>query len=144
MAEVTISRRYAAPPEAVFDAWLDPAKAGRFAFATPDGQMVRADIDPRVGGRYNFTDRRPDGAGGHVDVEHVGEYLEIDRPRRLVFTFGTPQYDPRMTTVIIQIAPADGGCELTLTHREVAEEWVDKVPEGWTMILEGLGGVLGG
>src|ERR1041385_7785167 len=83
---VEVTRRVAASPERAFDAWLDPAVAGHFLFATPTGQMIKVEIDPRVGGRFNFTDRRPGEAPFGGDVEHVGEYLEIDRPRRLGFT----------------------------------------------------------
>jgi uncharacterized protein YndB with AHSA1/START domain len=79
---VIVTRRFDFPIERVFDAWLDPERASKFLFATPTGTMVRAEIDARVGGSFNFTDRR-DGE----DVEHVGTYLEMDRPRRLAFTF---------------------------------------------------------
>lgn len=78
LVNVRVTHRFSAPPERVFDAWLDPEKAGRFLYATEEGEMVRVDIDPQVGGRYSIVDRR-DGQ----DVEHTGEYLEIDRPRRL-------------------------------------------------------------
>jgi len=102
---ITATHRYAAPPEKVFDAWLDPAIARRFAFATPTGQMIVAEIDPRVGGKFTFTDRRPDMG----DVAHVGEYLEIERPRRLKFSFGVPQFNPDFTTVTLDFKPAGGG-----------------------------------
>jgi uncharacterized protein YndB with AHSA1/START domain len=137
-ATVTVTRRYDAAPERVFDAWLDPKLAGRFLFATPDGQMVRADIDARAGGRFNFTDRRAE----HGDVEHLGEYLEIDRPRRLVFTFAVPQYDPTPTTVAIDIRPAGEGSELTLTHTGVLPDWTEQTRQGWGMILDSLERVL--
>jgi uncharacterized protein YndB with AHSA1/START domain len=133
-ATVRATHRYDAPPERVFDAWLDPKIAGRFLFATPTGQMVKAEIDPRVGGRFNFTDRRPDMG----DVEHVGSYIEIDRPRRLVFDFAVPKYDPTLTRVTIDIAPAGAGSELTLTHEGVFEEYAKQTEGGWAMILGGL------
>ena len=79
--KVRVTRRFSTSPERVFDAWLDPEKAGRFLYATKEGEMVQVEIDARVGGRYSIVERR-DGQ----DVEHTGEYLEIDRPRRLVFT----------------------------------------------------------
>jgi uncharacterized protein YndB with AHSA1/START domain len=131
---LTVTHRYAAPPETVFDAWLDPARARRFAFATPDGEMIVAEIDARVGGRFNFTDRRPDMG----DVAHVGEYLEIDRPRRLKFSFAVPQFDSRTTIVTLDFRAVDGGCELVLTHEGVAPEWAEATPKGWEMILGGL------
>lgn len=133
---VRVSRRFDAPPERVFDAWLDPEKARKFLYATPEGEMVRVEIDPRVGGRYSIVERR-DGQ----DVEHLGEYLEIDRPRRLVFTLQVPFYSEEIDTITLEIEPRDGGSELTLTQ-ETSPEWAKESSEGWTMILESLGGAL--
>jgi uncharacterized protein YndB with AHSA1/START domain len=134
MADLTVTRTLAHPPERVFDAWLDPAVARRFLFATPTGEMIHAEIDARVGGRFTFVDRRPDMG----DVEHVGEYRVIDRPRRLVFTFGVPAFDPGLTEVDVEITPTDGGCQVRLTQRGTPAEWVERSTEGWSMILEGL------
>ena len=132
-ATVRVKHRFTASAERVFDAWLDPAKARRFLFATPTGQMVRAEIDPRVGGQFTFTDRR-DGE----DVDHTGEYLEIDRPRRLVFTFMVPKYSSVVTRVTIDIVPLESGCELTLTHEGVLKEYEEGSKEGWSGILAAL------
>lgn len=130
---VRVAHSFKASAERVFDAWLDPEKAGRFLFATPAGTMVRAEIDPRVGGRFTFTDRRD----GH-DVEHVGEYLEIDRPRRLAFRFAVPEFSAETTTVTLEIAPAGTGCDLVLTHEGVLPDYAERTKAGWTMILEAL------
>ena len=127
---VTIKRRFHATAETVFDAWLNPHRASKWLFATPTGQIVRAEIDARIGGRFALVDRR-DG----VDVEHVGEYLEIDRPRRLVFTFAVPMYSPLYTTVFISIEPMGDQCELELRHEGVLSEYGERTMEGWGMIL---------
>ncbi len=133
-AVLVVTHRYSAPPERVFDAFLDVAIARRFLFATATGEMIEASIDPRVGGRFVFTERRPDMG----DVRHVGEFLVIDRPRRLAFTFGVPQFDPRMTTVSIDLKSDGEGAELTLTHEGVAPEYKDGTADGWRRILAGL------
>ncbi len=136
MPAVRVTHRFTASAERVFDAWLDPTKASRFLFATPTGQMVRVEIDARVGGHFTLTDRR-DGE----DVDHTGEYLEIDRPRRLVFTFMVPKYSSLSTRVIIEITPLNTGCELTLTNEGVPPEWQEPTTAGWTSILAALAGV---
>jgi uncharacterized protein YndB with AHSA1/START domain len=133
---IVITRRFDFPVERVFDAWLDPAKAGRFLFATPTGKMVRVEIDARVGGSFTIT--RRDGE----DVEHVGTYLEIDRPRRLVFTFAVPKYSDQVTRVSIDLRPLPKGCELTLTHEGVLPEWLEATREGWGKICDGLAAFL--
>jgi uncharacterized protein YndB with AHSA1/START domain len=127
-----LKRRFTASAERVFDAWLDPERARKFLFATPTGQMVRVEIDARVGGAFCFVRREGE------DIEHTGEYLEIDRPRRLVFTFAVPKYSPVATKVIIDIVPQGAGCELTLTHEGVLPEWAKPTESGWTAILATL------
>ncbi len=129
-----ITHRYAAPAERVFDAFLDVSIARRFLFATATGQMLSAELEPRVGGRFTFIERRP----GMGDVRHEGEYRLIERPRRLVFSFAVPQFDPRSTTVTIEIAPCAGGCELTLTQEGVPAAYLEGSREGWGRILAGV------
>jgi uncharacterized protein YndB with AHSA1/START domain len=130
---VRVTRCFDASRERVFDAWLDPANAGQWLFATPTGQMVRAEIDPRVGGAFVFTDRRD-----NQDVEHVGRYLEIDRPRRLVFEFAVPRYSTEFTRVHIDLQPLPAGCELTLSHEGVWTDYVERTRDGWGKLLAGL------
>jgi uncharacterized protein YndB with AHSA1/START domain len=100
--------------------------------------MVRGEIDARVGGKFVFVDRR-DGE----DIEHVGEYLEIDRPRLLVFTFAVPKFSTQRTTVSIDIVPDGAGCALTLTHEGVLPDYASRTEHGWGKILDGLAGALG-
>lgn len=137
---LTVTRDFTAPAERVFDAWFDPADAARFLFATPDGEMIRCEIDPRVGGGFTLTEHRPGG-----DAEHRGRYLEIDRPRRLVFLFAAdPAEEGEWTRVSIDIVDVADGCTLTLTH-EMDPKWAayeTQTRKGWTMILESLARIL--
>lgn len=134
-----VTRRFAASAERVFDAWLDPEKARRFLFATPAGETVTTEIHGWVGGSFYIVERRAEG-----DAEHYGEYLEIDRPRRLVFSFATEKGVKDGDRISIDIVPLESGCELTLTHELSPEwaEWADRTRQGWTDIVEGLGRVL--
>jgi uncharacterized protein YndB with AHSA1/START domain len=134
---LTVKRAFTASPERVFDAWLDPATAGAWLFATPTGVMTRVEIDARVGGRFRITEQR-----GEQEGDHVGQYLEIDRPRRLVFTFGD-NLAFGATTVAVDIVAMGAGCELTLTHQGVLPRWETDTRRGWTGILEGLARRLG-
>jgi uncharacterized protein YndB with AHSA1/START domain len=130
---VVVVYRYAASAERVYDAWLDPNRAGKFLFATPAGSMVRIEIDARIGGKFLFVDRR-DGQ----DIEHVGKYIELERPKRIVFDFAVPKFSSIFTRVSIDIRPLEAGCELTLTHDGVLPEYETRTNNGWKMILKSL------
>jgi uncharacterized protein YndB with AHSA1/START domain len=131
---IRLKRHFNASAERVFDAWLDSQHVGRWLFTNPKGQIVHVQIDARVGGSFSIT--RRDGE----DIEHVGKYLEIQRPRRLVFEFSVPRFSTQITVVSIVIEPAGDGCDLTLTHTGVLPEWIDKTTEGWGRILASLAG----
>ncbi len=132
---VTVTHAFKLPAERVFDAWLDIKLARKWFFATDGGDMVVAELDPRVGGGFRFTDNR-DGQ----EVEHVGEYLEITRPTRIVFSFCLPAFNPKPDIVMVEISPTAEGCILTLTHTMAAEyeEYTDRTQEGWTKMLQRL------
>ena len=138
---LTVKRDFAASPERVFDAWLDPKDAARFLFATPDGEMLTCEIDARVGGRALIVERRPSG-----DAHHRMQFQEIDRPTRLVFLFAAdPAEEGEWTRVSIDIAATGSGCRLTLTH-EMDPEWAayeEQTRKGWTTILDSLARALG-
>lgn len=137
---VRVARRFRASPERVFDAFLDPQVAGRFMFRTDGGELVRCEVDGRVGGRFTIVEKR-----GDELAEHLGEFVRVERPRKLVFMFGTSGWDGEFSQVDIDIAPAGEGCELTLTHRMSPQwaEWVGRVEEGWSHILANLERALG-
>jgi uncharacterized protein YndB with AHSA1/START domain len=132
---LVVSRRFAASPERVFDAWFDPNAVGAWLFATPGGVSKHVEIDARVGGGFAIHEQR-----GEMLATHFGAYLEIVRPRRIVFTFGTDRQGSS-TIVTVDIKPDDGGGSLlTLTHR-LDPEWeaLDaSIRAGWASILEGL------
>ena len=137
---LTLIRDIDASPERVFDAWLDPAFARRFLFATPEGEMVTCEIDARVDGRALIVEQRAQGL-----AEHHLMFEAIDRPRRLVFLFraclaGVGGQEGQWTRVTVEVAPAGEGSRVTLTH-EMDPAWAayeERTREGWTMILGNL------
>jgi len=99
--------------------------------------LARTEMDARVGGTFLLVDRR-DG----VDVEHIGEYLEIDRPRRLSFVFRVPHYSQESSRVTLDFAPLEQGCEVVLLHEGVLPEYKASTEAGWKMILDALDAAL--
>ncbi|MGH7711362.1 MAG: SRPBCC family protein, partial [Gemmatimonadaceae bacterium] len=126
-AVARVARKFGASPERVFDAWLDPAKvpiwwkiaaaaAGRGATET----LERVVIDAHVGGSFSILVKRDAKL-----IDHTGTYLEIERPRRLAFTWAAVDVEeqdagrasaregsPDYSRVIIEIAPLATGCEV--------------------------------
>src|SRR3569832_763290 len=104
---VRVTHRYNVAVDKVFDAWLNPALAARFLFATRTGNILHCDIEPEVGGGFVVTDRRPvgDGDESFFDAQHRGTYVEIDRPKRIVFDFTVEPYTDAATRVELDFLP---------------------------------------
>ncbi|BDV32872.1 SRPBCC family protein [Methylocystis iwaonis] len=132
VSTLVVSRRFAAPPEIVFDAWFDAKAVGAWLFATPGGQSAHVEIDARVGGGFAIHEQR-----GESLATHFGEYREIDRPRRIVFALATDK-DGTRSLVTVEIEADGAGSLLTLTHRVERAPIDASMRAGWESILEGL------
>jgi uncharacterized protein YndB with AHSA1/START domain len=132
-----VMHRFSAPAERIFDAWFDPVWLGRWMFgpAIRDERIVRLTLDARVGGKFSFVVNRQG-----QDIDHVGEYLEIDRPHLLAFTWGTRDSLPETSRVIVEIMPRESGCEVKLTHVMGAgwSAYVDRAADSWSKMLDAL------
>ena len=131
---LVVRRTIPIPRERVFDAWLDPVRLARFM---RPGSTARAtaDVDARVGGRFRIVMYHPSSKAG---TEHTGEYLLIDRPRRLSFTWRSINTDDQDTTVTIDFVDRDGATEVILTHTQLPPTQVDGHRKGWSDILAAL------
>lgn len=112
--DLTITRHYPAPIDAVFRAWTDPAQLVQWW--GPEGMSVPVcEMDVRVGGQWRTCMTSPDGAEHWVE----GTYREISEPERLVFTWSWDQEDGSRgheTLVTVEFEAKDGGTEMRLTH----------------------------
>ena len=136
--EVRLVRHFNASPERVYDAWLTPRTLGMWMFGprVRDENVVRLDVDPRVGGRFSLKVER----GGGI-IDHVGQYLEMQRPGRLTFTWAINDHpDDAPSTVQLDIVGSGNGCRLTLVHSMEAK-WADyaaRTEQGWATMLDAL------
>jgi uncharacterized protein YndB with AHSA1/START domain len=81
-----------------------------------------------------------DGAGTY---EHTGQYLVVEPPSRLVFTWIAASTANRPTIVTVELAPHPRGCELVLTHERLPEGTVlERYRGGWGHITERLAAFL--
>lgn len=123
--EVTVF--IAAQPDTVFPYFTDPARYVQW-------MGVEATLEPTPGGRYRV--RMRDG------VEAAGEFVEVDPPRRLAFTWGWTQDDavPAGTTrVVVTLAEQDGGTLVVLRHYDLPDDGQrDHHRNGWQTYLSRL------
>ena len=138
--EIRVEKRFRHPRERVFDAFLDPARVGLWLFHTPDGVMDQVDYDPVPDGAFLIVERR-----GETLARHLGRFVEIVRPERIVFDFRTDETEPATRVTVAFVADGDG-CTVLLTH-DLAAAWADyadRTTHGWTAILNGLAQVMEG
>lgn len=121
----TCSVEVAAPPEIVFDYFVD-------------AELILSWI-----GDYAVLDAQP-GGEFTLDIEGIpvrGRYLEVDPPKRVVVTWGhagSATLPPNSTEVEFKLTPADGGTLVSVEHRNLPTDQLASHRTGWPMFLERL------
>ncbi len=120
-----------AAPEQVFDCLVLPELMVRW-------MGERALLQAVAGGRFE------------VDINGVlirGEFIEVNRPRRLVVSWGQLGNDllpPGASRVVFELVAERGGTLLTLTHDGLPELEAKKHEIGWPHFLGRMAVVAGG
>ena len=126
-----VRRVIPAPPEVVYDAWLDEEALAEFMCPHPS-RAGQVQVEPRIGGCFFIVMVHPDHS-----TEITGEYLELDRPRRLRFSWS---YGPSVDSVVTITfeAHGDDGTLMTIDHTKLPPEDVESHTSGWSSIAEEL------
>jgi uncharacterized protein YndB with AHSA1/START domain len=131
---IEIDRTFAASPSKVWDALTDADALARWFWPASLNPVVTVELRP--GGRLRIE------APGRMAIE--GEYLEIDPPRALAFTWRWDGED-HQSTVRLELSAVDGGTRLRLCHQGFPDiERRDNHALGWSDCLARLPGYLTG
>lgn len=127
-----LRERIEATPEVVFDYLVDVEKLLRW-------MGVDAEIDPRPGGSFKLDINGRDVA--------VGEYVEVARPNRVVFTWGwvgSEHVPPGSSTVSFDLEADGDATVVLLRHADLPGGQSDPHREGWSYFLPRLIGAAEG
>jgi uncharacterized protein YndB with AHSA1/START domain len=137
-----LERTFHAHAQAVFDAWLTAETLARWWPAGPGWETPVAEVDARVGGCLRLVMRNPDGE----EFGGSGQYVEIDPPRRVVFTWtwNGPERDQTRQLIEVEFEDrGDGTTTLVLTNRGLPDEKSKQAHrDGWQASFENLDRVL--
>jgi uncharacterized protein YndB with AHSA1/START domain len=129
-----LKRRLNAPPSKVYGAWTDCAKISHW-FGPEDAEILRAETDVRVGGRFRIVFRGPDGEEHDVG----GIYREVVPDQKLVFTWAWRSTPERESLVTVALKRDGDGTLLTLLHEQFFDEAArDRHGRGWNGTLDKL------
>ena len=136
---VNVEKMIEAPIEEVFDAWLNPKILAQFMMPMPG--MAESDVenDAREGGSFSIIMH-----AGSDELPHTGEYLEIKRPEKLVFTW-VSHCSVDNSIVTLNFKKIDNNkTNISLSHVKFIDEKTRSDHEGgWTGILNKLNDVIG-
>jgi uncharacterized protein YndB with AHSA1/START domain len=132
--EIRLSRRIAASPDEVFEAWTRADAVSQWLIPAGPGS-TRAQMDARVGGRFKI-----DMTAENEFIPHHGEFLRLDRPRLLEFTWISKYTEDKRSVVTVELkAAGKDQTDLTLTHRLLpTQKAADDHTGGWTVCLDEL------
>jgi uncharacterized protein YndB with AHSA1/START domain len=137
---ISITRTFTASPEAVFEAWTNPASFGRW-FGTEATAVEDVSMDLRVGGAWSARMILGDGN----EIGWHGSYLELEAPHRLVLSLSDRPGD-QFERVEVHLKKIEDGTEMTFTQTggNMPPENYEQAEEGWRSFFDDLAKGLSG
>lgn len=132
-----LERTYDASAEDVFDAWANPEVLKRWWVVDPSWRTPVVDVDLRVGGSYRLSMEDPQDGTLHTVS---GEYREVRRPERLVYSWCWEDGGERsghVSTVTVDFVEDGERTTVVLEHSGLeSPDSRDRHGSGWRACLE--------
>ncbi|MEM7339602.1 MAG: SRPBCC domain-containing protein [Actinomycetota bacterium] len=133
-AELEVRRVVPATPERTFAAWTSPDQLVQW-WGPPGGRCRGAEVDLRVGGRYEIVNELPDGS----IVSITGHFVDVGPPDRLSYTWATGPVEGPEELVTVQFKAHADGTEVVVSHQRITDPGrVANTQMGWGACLDGL------
>jgi len=132
---VVVRRLLPAPPQIVYDEWIDPTALSEWMCPRP-ARCLAVAIDPVVGGAIELDIEE---LGTRFSV--TGRFIRLDRPDRLSFTWSCSTWpDPDVSSVVdVRLeARSSDRTMMTIEHSLLPTDLVEEHRHGWTVIAEQL------
>ena len=132
---VRVRRVMPAVPEVVYDEWLNADALIDWMCPRPT-RCVAVTVEPEVGGRVRFD---VDDSGRSILIS--GQFLVVDRPRHLRFSWSHSGWaDPTAASIVdVTFAPhGDDETVMTIEHTLLPAEAVDDHDHGWSVTADQL------
>lgn len=129
---ISLSRTLAAPAEKIFDRWLIPTFVGSWMFGSHIGNEKVVDLqnEVRPGGSYSYLIKR-----NGKEFLQDGEYLKIDRPKRLSFSWReSAKKNAHKSKINLSLDTQDGKTKLRISMQidQTLELYGDEIKQQWS------------
>lgn len=134
LGEITIIRPFSQPSEKIWQAWTDPEYVKLWFGSDPNGKVLHASLDVRIGGSFEVSFINSDMQG----YTCYGTYKEVEPDQKLRFTWGWKEQPEIEELVTVLLRSTPNGTDMEFIHGHIDPRTAHDYEAGWNSTFDKL------